>query len=322
MERGIRLNVLITGSNGFIGKSLVEQLLSKKQHKVTAVLRDRKNFPLPDCKVLEIRDFTRKGIWEEQLNNIDVIVHAAGRAHIMKERSKKPLEEYRKHNVTNTLFLAREAAKIGVKRFIYLSTIKVNGEKTTAGQPFKADDNPSPVDPYAISKLEAEKSLFDLSGKTEMEVVCIRPPLIYGPGVKGNLSLLLKFIEKGIPLPLGSITSNKRSFVSITNLIDLIEVCLVHPKAANEIFLVSDNEDISTVELIIFLAKAMGKPPRLFNLPLPILKFLFLVSGNKRIADRLISNLQVEITKTTNILGWSPSINLEQGLLSILKKKA
>jgi len=320
LERGIRLNILITGSNGFVGKSLLETLLSKKEYLISAVVRDKKNYLPSDYRLIEIKNFSEKGIWKGHLKDIDVIVHTAGRAHKFKKRSKESLKEYQKDNVSDTLNLAKQAAKSGVKRFIFLSSIKVNGEETISGKKFKPEDTPKPEDFYAISKLEAEKGLFDLSEKTKMEIVCIRPPLIYGPGVKGNLALLIRFIRKGIPLPLASITSNRRSLVSLTNLTSLIEVCLLHPKAANEVFLVSDDEDLSTSELILKLSKAIKKPVRLLGLPLPLLKFLLFISQNERLAHRLLSNLQVDITKTINLLEWSPTVNLEQGLRSIIDK--
>ena len=315
------MNILLTGSNGFVGKSLLETFLSKKEYLISAVVRDKKSYLPSDYRLIEIKNFSEEGIWKGHLKDIDVIVHTAGRAHKFKKRTRESLKEYQKDNVSDTLNLAKQAAKSGVKRFIFLSSIKVNGEETILGQKFKPEDNPKPQDYYAISKLEAEKGLFDISAKTNMEIVCIRPPLIYGPGVKGNLALLMKFIRKGIPLPLASITSNRRSLVSLTNLTALIEVCLVHPKAANEVFLVSDNEDLSTSELILKLSKALQKPIRLLGVPLPVLKFILLFSKNERLAHRLLSNLQVDITKTINFLDWSPAISLDQGLKSIVEKK-
>ena len=314
------MKVLVTGSNGFVGNALVEVLHSKNKYSITPVVRSRGSYLLSNFEVLEVQDFTQSGIWEDKLDGIEVIVHTAGRAHVLKEKSKLPLEEYRKNNVSNTLILAEEAAKAGVKRFIFISSIKVNGEKTIHGQKFKPDDIPKPADYYAISKLEAEKSLFDLSSKTNMEIVCIRPPLIYGSAVKGNLALLVKFIRRGIPLPLGSINSNKRSLVSLLNLTDLIEVCLEHPKAANEVFLVSDGEDLSTSELILQLSKALEKPAHLLRIPMPLLQFLLSILRNERIADRLFSSLQVDITKTIELLDWFPKFTVEQGLKSIIEK--
>ena len=251
--------------------------------------------------------------WQPALAGKDVVIHTAARAHIMKDLSSTPLVEYRKVNVKGTLNLARQAAEFGVRRFVFISSIKVNGERTPKNQPFVPEDTPAPKDAYGISKMEAEQGLQALAADTGMEVVIIRPPLIYGPRVKGNFASLMQLVEKGLPLPLGAIY-NKRSMIALDNLVDLIITCVDHPAAANQLFLAGDGQDVSTTELLQGLAKAMGKPSRLVPVPAGLLMFGAAILGKKAMAQRLLGSLQVDISKARNVLGWQPPLSVEEGL--------
>ena len=251
--------------------------------------------------------------WGSALISQDVIIHTAARAHIMKDSVADPLTEYRKVNVDGTLNLARQSAIAGVKRFIFVSSIKVNGEQTAPGQPFQPNDEAKPIDPYGISKWEAERGLQKIAKETGMEVVIIRPPLVYGPGVKGNFANLIKLVRKGLPLPLGAI-HNRRSMIALDNLVDLIITCIDHPNAASQVFLASDGQDLSTTQLLQGLAQAMGNPSRLLLMPGALLSLAASVLGKKAVADRLLSSLQVDISKTRDLLSWTPPISVDEGL--------
>ena len=234
----------------------------------------------------------------------------------MHESASDPLSEFRKVNVESTLHLARIAASASVKRFIFISSIKVNGEQTQPGQPFRATDTPSPQDPYGISKMEAEIGLRAIARETGMEVVIIRPPLVYGPGVKANFASMVKWLQRGVPLPLGAI-HNRRSLVALDNLVDLIVTCIHHPAAANQTFMVSDGEDVSTTELLQRMGDALGKPARLLPVPQSVLEWGARLAGKPELAQRLFSSLQVDIDATRQILGWAAPVSLEQGLLQV-----
>lgn len=231
----------------------------------------------------------------------------------MHDMAESPLAEYRRVNVDGTANLARQAAAAGVKRFIFISSVKVNGEETPFGRPFQADADAAPQDPYGISKMEAEMQLKAIGNETGMEFITIRPPLVYGPGVKANFRALIKLVGLGLPLPLGAI-HNKRSMVYIDNLIDLVVTCIDHPKAANQTFLVSDGNDLSTPDLIKTLAHAMHKPARLMPVPVWLLKVVAFLVGKGGAIERLSSNLQVDISKTTSLLGWTPPISVDDGM--------
>ncbi len=240
------------------------------------------------------------------------MVHTAARVHMMCG-SVDDLALYRQVNVAGTLTVAREAVAAGVRRFVFISSIKVNGEGTPPGRPFLADDTPWPTDAYGVSKLEAEQALSKLASATGMEVVIVRPPLIYGPGVKGNFSTLAKLVETGIPLPLGAV-KNKRSLVGIDNLVSLITRCIEHPAAANRVFLASDGDDLSTAELLQMLAVARGRPCRLISVPTGLLHVGATLVGKKALAQRLLGSLQADITKTRELLDWEPPYTVDQGL--------
>ena len=252
--------------------------------------------------------------WSSLLVNVDVIIHTAARVHVMNDHSCYPLTEYRCVNVKGTFNLAHQAAQSGVRRFIFVSSIKVNGEETKLDHPFSASEEPAPIDPYGISKYEAEIGLQKIAKETGMEVVIIRPPLVYGPKVKANFATLMRLIARGLPLPLGAIHDNRRSFVALDNLIDLIMTCITHPAAANQTFLVSDGEDLSTTDLLRRIASAMGRPSRLIPIHSSILKAGASLLGKKEMAQRLLGSLQVDIEKTRRLLNWSPPISVDEGL--------
>lgn len=304
--------VLVSGATGFVGAALVKQLLASPEIQVWGGIRKSgKKLPV-GAMPLHIGRLGASACCELPMG-ISVLVHCAARAHVMDEHSPDPLAEFRKVNVDGTLNLARQAAEAGVKRFIFISSIKVNGEGTELGKPYTANDAPAPIDPYGISKLEAEQGLFALASAAPMEVVIIRPPLVYGPGVKGNFANMIKLVEKGLPLPLGAI-HNKRSLVGIDNLVDLIICCIDHPAAANQVFLAGDGEDLSTTELLRGVGKAMGKPARLIPVSAGLLQFGATLLGKKAMAQRLLGSLQVDINKTCELLGWKPPYTVEEGL--------
>ncbi|MBB1335500.1 MULTISPECIES: UDP-glucose 4-epimerase family protein [unclassified Pseudoalteromonas] len=298
--------LLITGYSGFVGNNLVEQLQGNYQ--LNLLGRKQSNFGNVFTHNLD-----SSSLYNEALVNIDVVVHCAARVHIMDDVASDPLNEFRAVNTLGTLNLAKQAAAAGVKRFIFLSSIKVNGESTSEKAPFAASDKSAAEDPYGISKAEAEQQLLDLSKQTCMEVVIIRPPLVYGEGVKANFASLMRFVGKGLPLPFRSIKSNKRSLVSVYNLVDLIKVCIEHPKAANQVFLASDDYDLSTAEMLALMAKVQNKK----NLALPVPVWCFKLAGkllNKSdVIDRLTGSLQLDINHTKNTLDWQPPYSVEHG---------
>jgi len=250
---------------------------------------------------------------DEALSGVDVVVHMAARVHIMHDDASDPLTEFRKINVEGTLNLAKRAAVAGVKRFVFISSVKVNGEKTTVGKPFSPDDVVTTHDPYGVSKWEAEQALFRLAASTGMEVVIIRPPLVYGPGVKANFRKMIQWVDKGVPLPLGAI-DNQRSLVALDNLVDFIVLCTTHPRAAGELFLVSDGEDVSTTELLQKVAKALHKKARLFSMPSSLMRVTARFLGKQALADRLFESLQVDNSKACALLGWKPVVTMDEQL--------
>ncbi|RRV12924.1 SDR family oxidoreductase [Stutzerimonas xanthomarina] len=305
------MKVLLTGASGFLGGAIIAHLFRQDRIVLSCAVRS----PLAQVRfsTFSIGDLCATNDWSRPLLGQQVVIHAAARAHIMKDELADPLTEYRRVNVEGTLNLARQAAAAGIKRFIYISSIKVNGESTPLDKPFAFSDAPAPEDPYGLSKLEAERGLIQLAAHTGMEVVIIRPPLVYGPGVKGNFASMIKLVEKGLPLPLGAI-HNKRSLVGIDNLVDLIIRCIDHPAAANQVFLAGDGEDISTTELLRGVGRAMGKPARLIPVPAGLLQFGATLLGRKAMAQRLLGSLQVDISKTRELLDWKPPYTVEEGL--------
>lgn len=304
------MKVALTGTTGFIGGSLLERLASESIDVLKIVRGVDKANERDFCYVRDIGSSTFYGL---DKYNCEVVVHCAARVHVMNDSSEDPTKEFKEVNTEGTLNLAREAIASGVKRFIFVSSVKVNGEITKINEPFKFSDDFKPMDFYAQSKVEAEKQLFLLAQETGLEVVVIRPTLVYGPGVKANFAALMNLVSKGVPLPFGCIKNNRRSLVSVTNLVDLIVTCIDHPKAANQTFLVSDDYDISTSEMVSQMAKALGKS--LWQLPVP--KWCYKLAGkvfNKQdVVGRLLDSLQVDITHTKETLDWTPPQSLEQG---------
>lgn len=305
--------VLVTGATGFVGSALVSALNKQSGYLPVSVVRSKAATPVANSQSFCIPDISSSTEWSDCLKGVAVIVHAAARVHVMKEVAADALSEFRKTNVEGTVNLARQAAQAGVKRFVFISSIKVNGEETDPGRPFTADDNPAPSDPYGISKKEAEEALLALSLETGMEVVILRPTLIYGPGVKANFRNMMGWLKKGIPLPFGAIY-NKRSLVSLENLVSLILVCLKHDNAAGQIFLVSDGVDLSTTELLNRTAEALGVKSRLIPVPERLLVFCAVALGRRALSRRLCGSLQVDISKTQTLLGWNPPVSVQDAL--------
>lgn len=312
--------ILVTGASGFVGGALIQRL-AIDNHKAAIVAATRRlieNLPV-NVNQVQVGDLLPSTDWSIALQGVNVVVHCAARVHVMTEISNDPLVEFHRANVEGTIRLAQQAAEAGVRRFVFISSIKVNGESTELGYPFSTADAPAPLDPYGVSKMEAEQGLRELSVCTGMEVVIIRPPLIYGRGVKANFAAMMQWLKRGLPLPLGGITFNRRSLVFVENLVDLIQICINHPKAANQTFLISDDEDVSTTTLLRKMAKALGYPARLVNIPPTIIKLSARLIGKPGIADRLCGSLQVDITKTKELLGWKPKFSLDEGLLRTAK---
>lgn len=292
--------ILLTGATGFVGTGLAERIEDSGNRVVPVVRRPAGRFP--DARV--VPDIDASTDWGDALQEIDTVMHLAARVHVMKDTQERPLDAFRRVNTLGTLQLARSAAAKGIARFVYLSTVKVNGE-STGKQPFRETDAPHPADPYAVSKWEAEQGLYQVMEETGMEVVIVRPPLVYGPGVGGNFLRLLEWIQKGVPLPLAAV-DNRRSLVGLSNLCDFLLLCARHPGAAGETFLVSDDQDLSTPGLLERIARQMGRSPRLWPLPAPVLRGLAALLGQERSLSRLTGSLRLDIQKSRTVLGWQP----------------
>ncbi|WP_080656888.1 UDP-glucose 4-epimerase family protein [Stutzerimonas stutzeri] len=303
--------VMVTGGSGFIGSAVCLQLWSQGVNVEAVIRKKSRYFPYPISVVDDLATSSGIDCLDSSLCASDVVIHLASRAHVAKEDLSEPINEYRRINTNVTLKLARQAAHAGAKRFIFISSIGVNGNTNT--YPFTAEDQPNPAEPYALSKWEAEQGLWQIQQETGMEVVIIRPPLVYGLGAPGNFGSLVRWVEKGVPLPLGAV-HNKRSLVGIDNLVDLIIRCIDHPAAANQVFLAGDGEDLSTTELLRGVGEAMGKPARLIPVPAGILQFGATVLGKKAMAQRLLGSLQVDISKTCEMLDWKPPYTVQEGL--------
>ena len=286
MDHRRQSTIAVSGATGFIGSALVAELAAR-QFNVHQVLRS-----------------------SVQVAGARCVFHCAARAHIMRDESLDSLTEYRRVNVQGTLNLARQAADAGAQRFVFLSSVKVNGE-TTVGTAFTANDAAAPEGPYGLSKWEAERGLWEIASQTGMEVVVVRPPLVYGPGVKGNFARLLDLVRSGVPLPLAAV-NNRRSFVGLDNLVDLLIRCVDHPRAAGQTLLVSDGQDLSTPELLRIIASAMGRLARLFPLPLSVLRLAGRALGRLDEVDRLAGSLQIDSSATRELLGWTPPVSVEE----------
>ncbi|WP_332452296.1 SDR family oxidoreductase [Thalassotalea crassostreae] len=307
--------ILLTGASGFVGKRLLKKLKNNDSKVVTVfrgemVDKEREKF---------VHGIDSATDWSDKLLSVDIIIHCAARVHVMREYAKNPLEEFREVNVLGTMKLARSAAEAGVKRFIFVSSIKVNGESTTGKKPYTSTDQPAPEDPYGISKAEAEEQLIALGKETGMEIVIIRPPLVYGAGVKANFAAICNLVSKGLPLPFGSLSANKRSMVYVGNLISLIIECVKNEKAANQIFLVSDNDDLSLSDFIKRLSIAMGKNTLLLPFPKSLFELAGKLTGKTTLVDRLVGSLQVDINHTCQTLDWTPPYSVEDGFTETVK---
>lgn len=298
---------MVTGANGFLGRALVAVLADKNISVLSTV---RKSSVGNEVSVGDIGPNTD---WLPALDSVDTVIHTAARVHVMDDAAGGSLAAFRQVNVDGTRQLAEQAAWVGVRRFVFISSIKVNGENSSPGKPFMADESLVPRDPYSISKYEAEEVLKQVAADTGMEVTIIRPPLVYGPGVKANFFNMMRWLYKVRPLPLGAI-HNKRSLVALDNLLDLIVTCINHPAAANQTFLVSDGEDLSTTELLKRMAVALGKPELLLPVPPWLLKIGAELIGKSDIAQRLLGSLQVDISKTRDVLDWTPPVSVDEAL--------
>jgi nucleoside-diphosphate-sugar epimerase len=306
------MKVLITGATGFVGRRLLARLCEFSDLSVRAAIR-RPGSVAPAVESVVVEGLAAATDWRLALQSVEVVVNLAARVHVMIDREPDPLVAFRAVNVDGTLALAAQAAAAGVRRFVHLSSIKVNGEATQPGRPFTAEDVPAPQDPYGVSKLEAEIALRKLAAQTGMEVVIVRPPLVYGPGVKANFETMMRWVLRGVPLPLASI-DNRRSLIALDNLVDFIVTCLGHPAAANQTFVVCDEADLSTSDLLRRLGTALGKPARLFPVPVALLELAAAAVGKRTIAQRLCQSLQIDSSKARQLLGWRPPLSTERGL--------
>lgn len=305
--------ILVTGASGFIGQAVVGRLLAEpKLGRVVATSR-RSEHKFSEEVETHQKQLGSETDWSATLKNISAVVHCAARVHVMSDTATNPLEKYRQTNVVGTMALAQQAARAGVRRFVFVSSIKVNGEATLKMRPFSASDTPAPIDPYGISKMEAENGLRQLASQTGMEVVIVRPPLVYGAGVKANFHTIMRWLARGIPLPLGAL-HNRRSMIALDNLVDLIINCLVHPAAANKTLLAADGPALSTTEFLRKLGIALGRPARLIPVPEALIRGGAAMVGKSDIAQRLCDSLEVDSSETRALLGWRPPLSVEQGL--------
>lgn len=312
-------SILITGATGFVGSRLTNFLSTQfpEMELRLAVRYSPDELPVSGAlstgSIEVVGDINPYTNWTDALVGVDVVIHLAARVHVMKDVALDPLEEYRNANTLATIHLAQEAAKAGVKRFIYLSSIKVNGEETITGQSYSEDSTPAPIDPYGVSKWEAEQGLEKVCEQTGMQFVIIRPPLVYGPGVKANFQKLMGLVTKGIPLPLGAV-HNQRSMLALDNLVSFTTLVISSPQAANQCFLLSDGEDVSTTQLLKLLAKGMNKSSWLIPIPAFILRAIAQVLGASSAADRLLGSLQIDSSKARQLLDWHPPLSVEEGI--------
>jgi nucleoside-diphosphate-sugar epimerase len=306
------MSVLITGATGFIGGRL-SLAMQERSRKIRVASRSGSHTDVRFEVAKVLNDGQRPQDWTAAVDGCQAVVHLAARAHVMKEGTKNPLEAFRRANLTLTLACAEAAAAAGARRFVFISSIGVLGNQTEL-KPFEAHDDMAPHSPYAVSKTEAEQALRLLCRDRKMDLVVVRPPLVYGPLAPGNFASLMRAVQRGLPLPLASVTHNRRSFVALDNLVDLLITCIDHPAAANQTFLVSDGEDMSTADLLRRLGRAMNKPARLFPVPPSLLQLGANLLGKGDMAQRLLGNLQVDISHTRSTLNWTPSISVDEGL--------
>ena len=313
------MSILITGATGFIGHALSLHLESHN-YSIRRTFRPHfssKYESLIKSDSVAIDDINANTDWTAALSGINCVIHCAARAHVMNDTEFKVLNTYRSINVEGTRHLAEQAAANGVTRFIFLSSIKVNGERTSGALRFTRNDRAQPEDPYAVSKWEAEQVLHEISARTGLDLVIIRPPLVYGHGVKGNLARMVNLVRSGLPLPFGAI-NNQRSLIGIDNLLDLLQRCVEHPQAPGNTFLASDGEDLSTPELLARMAKAMHRSSCLFPMPLSILRIIAKAAGKASEIDRLVGSLRIDDSDTREILDWLPPISIDAGIYKMI----
>ena len=302
------MKVLVTGANGFVGSALCPRL-AELGYEVIPVVRRQSNI----ANEVIVHDAAS---WKAALNGCDSVIHLAARAHVMQDQERNPLQAFRVSNVDTTIELAKRAVEAGVRRFVFMSTIKVNGEETAPGCSFSPEDLTEPKDPYAISKWEAEQGLFEIAKKIGLELVIIRPPLVYGTGVKGNLATLIKWVKNGVPLPFGALR-NRRSMIGLDNLLSFTVLCADIARSQNakgQVFLVSDGEDVSTAELLRRVAKAYGCKSRMFSVPVDLMRLAARCTGKSSLADRLFGSLVVDDSKARQMLGWLPPSSMDEQL--------
>lgn len=312
-----RVNVLITGATGFIGAGIVRELCRSPRYKVTAAVRSKDS--LPGHATIMVGDIGGGTDWSEALRHQKVVIHSAGQSAVSRKARAFDLEKLREVNVSGAVNLAKQAAASGVRRFIFISSVKIHGEQTLPGRPFNVDSAPSPEDEYAASKLEAEKALRAVALESGMELVIIRPPMVYGPGGGGNFVLLANAVQGKWPLPFGAV-KNRRALVALDNLVDLVIKCIDHPNAVNQAFLVSDGEDLSTPDLLRRMAAALDTPSLVMSFPPGLLALAATCLGKKRVVQRLTGSLEVDIGDTCRLLGWEPPLSVDEGLSRCLAR--
>jgi nucleoside-diphosphate-sugar epimerase len=305
--------IFLTGATGFVGRALVNRF---NQSELAVAVRVH-SIELPkNIEQYAVGAIDKSTEWLEIINGVDVVIHAAARVHVMNDDCDDSLAIYREANTASTLNLAKQAAQAGVNRFVFISSINVNGEMTRPGNSFLPEDNHVPTDPYGLSKYEAEQGLLQIAEETGMEVVIVRPPSVYGPGVKANFASMMHWVNKGVPLPFGLI-DNQRSLVALDNLVDFIALCAdkdLSPKAANEVFLISDGEDVSTAQLLHKVAKAFNKKVLLLPIPVWLMTFMAKLLGKGDVANRLFGSLQVDSSKANDLLDWKPVTTMDEQL--------
>lgn len=311
------MNILVTGANGFIGQALVKNILQTKHNVIACVRQSVK--PTLDCEYRFIENLDSKTDWEQILKGIDVVVHCAGKASVSKDHKNEPSKSLKEINTAATLNLAKQAVDMGIQRFIFLSSIKVNGEYSLPNQPFTPEVTTPPSDPYGYSKYKAELGLKEIANNSTMDYIIIRPTLVYGENVKGNFHSLMKWTYKGVPLPIGGIKKNLRSLVYVDNLVDFIVTCIEHKNAKNEVFLISDDDDISTASLLEEISKGLGVKNKAVNIPPKLIDTAASAVGKSSVAQRLSGSLQVDISKAKNLLDWKPKYSTSESVQKTAK---